>query len=68
VPDTEPAGQRRWNGFPEEEPDVRASPGAGALEGGWKVQPTTRFEKRGRIFLPSGLVEINGKEETRFVP
>ena len=64
----EPSGQCRWNGFLEEEPDVRALSRAGALEGGWKVQPTTGFEKCGRIFLPSGLVEINGKEETRFVP
>ncbi len=64
----EPSGQRRWNGFLEEEPDVPASSRAGALEGGWKVQPTTRVEKCSRIFLPAGLVEINGKKETRFVP
>jgi hypothetical protein len=64
----EPSGQRRWDGVLEEEPDVRASSRAGALEGGWKVQPATRVKKCGRIFLPSGLVEINGKEETRFVP
>ena len=47
---------------------MRAPSRAGALERGWKVQPTARFEKGGRILLPPGLVEINGKEETRFVP
>jgi hypothetical protein len=51
----------------EEEPRVRAAAGARTFDGDWNTVRSTGLGKRGSIFLPRALVEIDRQEPTRLV-
>ena len=51
-----------WHGFREEEPDMTAVAGAGALKGCGHTLLPARHQERQRIALPRLLVEIGSQE------
>jgi len=53
--------------FFEEEPDVRALPGARTFESGRHTLQTTRFDESLSVFLPAGFVKIGCEEEAGLV-
>ena len=63
----EAAGERRRNRLLEEEPQMRAQPGARALDGGRKIQTPAAFQTGHGILAPAALVEIDGEEPAGLV-
>src|SRR5579863_5478006 len=61
------AGRRGRHRRGEEEPDMGAVSGAGALDNRSQASGACGVAKGGDIFLPGGLVEVRGQEPARLI-